>query len=430
MLFLGVPLYYYTFLLSKEPITFERMEQIDILIDWLRFQPLVQATARTVIVLLIAWLSFYAARTVLLRWIARLIRKTRTRFDDVLMEHGVLRRVALLAPIVVLYYGAGWLPGPEAYALQVVNATLTVVVLLVVGAAINAAQEVIAGYDARAEVPVKSYTQIAKIIIYVVGTLIATAVLTGKSPWVLLSGVGALMAVVILVFRDTILSLVASFTIASNRMVRVGDWIEAPDFGADGDVVDVALHTVKVQNWDKTITSIPTHKLVEVSFKNWRGMQESGGRRIKRALHLDMNTARFCDEEMLDRFEAIELIRDYVRERRQVVDSDNAERKVNVSELVNGRRLTNVGTFRAYVVAYLRSHPRIHQDMTFLVRHRAPTPQGLPLEIYVFTTTTVWGEYEGIQSDIFDHLLAAVPRFGLKVFQEPTGAELGQALSA
>jgi miniconductance mechanosensitive channel len=213
-------------------------------------------------------------------------------------------------------------------------------------------------------------------------------------------------------------------------MVRIGDWIEAPDFGADGDVIDVALHTVKVQNWDKTITSIPTHKLVEVSFKNWRGMQESGGRRIKRALHLDMNTARFCDEEMLDRFEAIELICDYVRERRQVVDSDNAERKVNVSELVNGRRLTNVGTFRAYVVAYLRSHPRIHQDMTFLVRHRAPTPQGLPLEIYVFTTTTVWGEYEGIQSDIFDHLLAAVPRFGLKVFQEPTGAELGQALSA
>jgi miniconductance mechanosensitive channel len=212
-------------------------------------------------------------------------------------------------------------------------------------------------------------------------------------------------------------------------MIRVGDWIEAPDFGADGDVIEVALHTVKVQNWDKTITSIPTHKLVEVSFKNWRGMQESGGRRIKRSLHLDMNTARFCDEEMLDRFEAIELIRDYVRERRQVVALDNSARKVDVSELVNGRRLTNVGTFRAYVVAYLRSHPHIHQDMTFLVRHRAPTPQGLPLEIYVFTTTTEWVAYEGIQSDIFDHLLAVVPRFGLRVFQEPTGAELAGALS-
>ena len=405
------------------------MEQIDILTAWLRAQPLALATARTFAVLLISWISYYVARTVLLRWLARLIRRTQTKIDDILLERGVLRRVALLAPVVVLYYGAGALPGPTAYVLQIVNAALTVVVLLVLGSAIDAFQDIIADYDARTEVPIKSYTQIAKIVIYVLGTLITTAVLTGKSPWVLLSGVGALMAVVILVFRDTILSLVASFTIASNRMIRVGDWIEAPDFGADGDVIEVALHTVKVQNWDKTITSIPTHKLVEVSFKNWRGMQESGGRRIKRSLHLDMNTARFCDEEMLDRFEAIELIRNYVRERRQVVASDNSARKVDVSELVNGRRLTNVGTFRAYVVAYLRSHPHIHQDMTFLVRHRAPTPQGLPLEIYVFTTTTEWGAYEGIQSDIFDHLLAVVPRFGLRVFQEPTGAELAGALS-
>lgn len=405
------------------------MEQIDILTAWLRAQPLALATARTFAVLLISWVSYYVARTVLLRWLARLIRRTQTKIDDILLERGVLRRVALLAPVVVLYYGAGALPGPTAYVLQIVNAALTVVVLLVLGSAIDAFQDIIADYDARTEVPIKSYTQIAKIVIYVLGTLITTAVLTGKSPWVLLSGVGALMAVVILVFRDTILSLVASFTIASNRMIRVGDWIEAPDFGADGDVIEVALHTVKVQNWDKTITSIPTHKLVEVSFKNWRGMQESGGRRIKRSLHLDMNTARFCDEEMLDRFEAIELIRDYVRERRQVVASDNSARKVDVSELVNGRRLTNVGTFRAYVVAYLRSHPHIHQDMTFLVRHRAPTPQGLPLEIYVFTTTTEWVAYEGIQSDIFDHLLAVVPRFGLRVFQEPTGAELAGALS-
>jgi miniconductance mechanosensitive channel len=405
------------------------MEQIDILTAWLRAQPLALATARTFAVLLISWISYYVARTVLLRWLARLIRRTQTKIDDILLERGVLRRVALLAPVVVLYYGAGALPGPTAYVLQIVNAALTVVVLLVLGSAIDAFQDIIADYDARTEVPIKSYTQIAKIVIYVLGTLITTAVLTGKSPWVLLSGVGALMAVVILVFRDTILSLVASFTIASNRMIRVGDWIEAPDFGADGDVIEVALHTVKVQNWDKTITSIPTHKLVEVSFKNWRGMQESGGRRIKRSLHLDMNTARFCDEEMLDRFEAIELIRDYVRERRQVVALDNSARKVDVSELVNGRRLTNVGTFRAYVVAYLRSHPHIHQDMTFLVRHRAPTPQGLPLEIYVFTTTTEWVAYEGIQSDIFDHLLAVVPRFGLRVFQEPTGAELAGALS-
>jgi miniconductance mechanosensitive channel len=299
--------------------------------------------------------------------------------------------------------------------------------LLIVGASINALQDMLSEHDARSDVPMKSYAQIAKIIIYVIGTLMTIGVLTGQSPWALLSGLGALMAVIILVFRDTILSLVASFTIASNRLVKVGDWIEAPGFGADGDVIDIALHTVKVQNWDKTITTIPTYKLVETSFKNWRGMQESGGRRIKRAIHLDTNTVRFCDEEMLTRFEKIQYIAGYVQQRRQEVDSDNKQRTADLSEPVNGRRLTNVGTFRAYVVAYLRNHQNIHQDMTFLVRQLAPTPQGLPLEIYVFTNTTVWSEYESIQSDIFDHLLAVVPRFDLRVFQEPAGSDFGGA---
>ncbi|MDP7447820.1 MAG: mechanosensitive ion channel, partial [Candidatus Latescibacteria bacterium] len=305
----------------------------------------------------------------------------------------------------------------------IVNAALAIVFLLVAGAGINALQEALTEYDARSDVPIKSYAQIVKIVIYVVGGLMTIAVLTGQSPWALLSGVGALMAVIILVFRDTILSLVASFTIASNRLVKVGDWIEAPGFGADGDVIDIALHTVKVQNWDKTITTIPTYKLVETSFKNWRGMQDSGGRRIKRAIHLDMNTVRFCDEEMLGRFEKFELIAGYVRSRRQEVEADNSQRQADLSELVNGRRLTNVGTFRAYVAAYLHSHPDIHEDMTFLVRQLAPTPKGLPLEIYVFTTTTAWGEYESIQSDIFDHLLAVAPQFDLRVFQEPAGSD-------
>ena len=295
--------------------------------------------------------------------------------------------------------------------------------LLIVGAGINAFQDAISDYNARSDVPIKSYAQIAKILGYIVGALMTVAVLTGKSPWVLLSGIGALMAVIILVFRDTILSLVASFTIASNRLVKVGDWIEAPTFGADGDVVDIALHTVKVQNWDKTITTIPTYKLVETSFKNWRGMQDSGGRRIKRAIHLDMNTVNFCDADMLARFEKFELIADYVNQRRHEVEADNTRQQTDLSELVNGRRLTNLGTFRAYVAAYLRSHPKIHADMTFLVRQLAPTPRGLPLEIYVFTTTTVWADYEGIQSDIFDHLLAVVPQFDLRVFQEPTGGD-------
>ena len=398
-------------------------ELLDLLGGWSADHPNAWTSLRAVAVLLAAWASFHVARTVLLRWIGRLIRTSRTHIDDVLLDNDVLRRTALLAPVLVIYYGIEMFPGPTQYLLQVVNAGLCTVFLLIVGAGINAFQDAISGYDARSDVPIKSYAQIAKILVYIVGALMTVAVLTGKSPWVLLSGIGALMAVIILVFRDTILSLVASFTIASNRLVKVGDWIEAPTFGADGDVVDIALHTVKVQNWDKTITTIPTYKLVETSFKNWRGMQDSGGRRIKRAIHLDMNTVRFCDADMLARFEKFELIADYVNQRRHEVEADNSRQQTDLSELVNGRRLTNLGTFRAYVAAYLRSHPKIHADMTFLVRQLAPTPRGLPLEIYVFTTTTVWADYEGIQSDIFDHLLAVVPQFDLRVFQEPTGGD-------
>ena len=398
-------------------------ELLDLLGGWSADHPNAWTSLRAVAVVLAAWGSFHVARTVLLRWIGRLIRTSRTQIDDVLLDNDVLRRTALLAPVLVIYYGIEMFPGPTQYLLQVVNAGLCIVFLLIVGAGINAFQDAISGYDARSDVPIKSYAQIAKILVYIVGALMTVAVLTGKSPWVLLSGIGALMAVIILVFRDTILSLVASFTIASNRLVKVGDWIEAPTFGADGDVVDIALHTVKVQNWDKTITTIPTYKLVETSFKNWRGMQDSGGRRIKRAIHLDMNTVRFCDADMLARFEKFELIADYVNQRRHAVEADNSRQQTDLSELVNGRRLTNLGMFRAYVAAYLRSHPKIHADMTFLVRQLAPTPQGLPLEIYVFTTTTVWADYEGIQSDIFDHLLAVVPQFDLRVFQEPTGGD-------
>ncbi len=405
-------------------------EFIEALTLWFAEHPLKGQAAYTAGLFLVAWVAHLLARRVLLRAMSHLIQASSTKLDDVLLHQGVLNRAALLLPVLVFYYGAEGLPGSTETALQVVNAALLMVVLLVAGAAVGALQEATADYDARTEVPIKSYAQIFKIVLYVIGGLMTVAVLTGRSPWVLLSGVGAVMAVVILVFRDTLLSLTASFTIASNRLVKVGDWIEVPTFGADGDVIDIALHTVKVQNWDKTITTIPTHKLVDVSFKNWRGMQDSGGRRIKRAIHIDMNSIRFCDAEMLQRFERFELIRHYLDSRQKEVEEHNAESRVDASELVNGRRLTNVGTFRAYVAAYLRSHPRIRQDMTFLIRQLAPAAQGLPLEIYVFTNTTVWADYEGIQSDIFDHLLAVVPRFGLRVYQEPAGSDFAAALHA
>ncbi|MEC8930424.1 MAG: mechanosensitive ion channel domain-containing protein [Candidatus Latescibacterota bacterium] len=390
---------------------------------WINTHGAAAPFVRVVAVLILAWVSNVVTRQVLVHWIGGLIRTTRTRVDDVLLQRDVLRRMALLAPVIVLYYGADALPGDQALVRQAVSATLMLVLLLITGAMINAFQELSNDFASASEVPIKSYAQIVKLVVYILGGLMTVAVLTGRSPWVLLSGVGALMAVIILVFRETILNIVASVTITANRLVRVGDWIEAPAFGADGDVIDIALHTVKVQNWDKTITTIPTYKLVETSFKNWRGMSESGGRRIKRAIYIDMSTIRLCDQKMLERFERFELLSDDLRARRAEVERYNEEKGVNTEELINGRRLTNVGSFRAYVAAYLRKHPKIHQDLTFLIRQLAPTPKGLPIEIYVFTNDIEWANYEGIQADIFDHLLAVVPMFELRVFQEPTGAD-------
>jgi miniconductance mechanosensitive channel len=390
---------------------------------WFAVHEMAASLVRLLVVLALAALSNVVTRQVLVRWIGGLIRTTRTKADDVLLQHNVLRRLALLAPVIVLYYGADALPGDLEMVRQVVSATLLLVLLMVTGAVINAFQDLSGDFASASEVPIKSYAQIVKLVVYILGGLMTVAVLTGRSPWVLMSGIGALMAVIILVFRDTILNIVASITITANRLVRVGDWIEAPAFGADGDVIDIALHTVKIQNWDKTITTIPTYKLVETSFKNWRGMSESGGRRIKRAIYIDMNTIKLCDTQMLERFERFELLAEGLRQRRAEVERYNAEHVTDTQELINGRRLTNVGTLRAYIIAYLRQHPRIHQDLTFLVRQLAPTSNGLPIEIYVFTRDIEWVKYEEIQADIFDHLLAVMPMFDLRIFQEPTGAD-------
>ena len=380
-------------------------------------------SGQTAFLLGLAWLSYYLARNVFLRVLERLIRGSRTDLDDVLLDTGVLRRSAMLVPVGVLFFGAGVLPGHPELIRQLLAGVVAVLGLLIGGSVLSALDEFYARLPIAEKAPIKSYLQIARIAMYVSGSLVVVALMLGRSPLGLLSGIGAMTAVVLLIFRDTILSLVASIQIHSQNLVDEGDWIEAPAFGADGDVIDISLHTVQVQNWDKTITTIPTPKLIDASFKNWRGMKESGGRRIKRSLFIDMQTIRICSDEMLERFEKFELIREYVRERRREVADYNASSAVDTGPLINGRRLTNVGTFRAYVIAYLRRHPRIRQDLTFLVRQLQPGDAGLPIEIYVFTNDTVWANYEGIQADIFDHLLAVVPEFDLRVFQQPAGAD-------
>ena len=257
--------------------------------------------------------------------------------------------------------------------------------------------------------------------------MVVVSLLANQSPVVFLSGLGALTAVLMLVFRDTILSLVASLQIMSNDMIRIGDWVSMPQANADGDVIDIALHTVKIQNWDKTITTIPTYKFISESFKNWRGMSESGGRRIKRSLAIDMSSVRFLTDEEIEDFSRWELLRGYMGEKKGLL----SERRSKVGELgdevvPDPRSLTNIGTFRAYVNEYLRANPKIHKEMTLLVRQLAPSPQGLPIEIYCFTNDTAWARYEGIQGDIFDHLLAVLPQFGLEAFQEPAGSDFGR----
>ena len=306
-----------------------------------------------------------------------------------------------------------------------------IIIIAVVFAISGALSLVVVLYRRRPDAqsrPIKGYIQLLKIAVYAVGVVLSIAILMDNSPLILLSGMGAMAAVLLLIFKDTILSLVASVQLTSNDMIHVGDWIEMPSLNADGDVIDIALHTVKVQNWDKTITAVPTHRLIAESFKNWRGMQESGGRRIKRALYIDLTSIRFLSPEERDELRRVALIDEYLAKKKQEIEVWNAALTEGGKDAVNARRVTNIGTFRAYALSYLRAHPQINENMTLLVRQLAPGAQGLPLEIYCFTATTAWAAYEDVQSDIFDHLMAILPAFHLRQFQEPSGWDYALAI--
>ena len=375
------------------------------------------------LILTIGFVAYYIARFIVTSIVVRIFRKTATKIDDILIEKGVLNKLSYLVPVVVIYnlveiYGipeSKW----ELFS-RIIFSLVTMVVVSAINSLLSVINTIYAQNKFSNKVNIKSYLQIVRLILNLFAILLIIAILSGKSPMYLLSGIGALTAVLMLVFKDTILSFVSSIQITSNDLFKVGDWIEAPQFGADGDVIDIALHTIKVQNWDKTITTIPTHKLIESSFKNWRGMSESGGRRIKRSINIDMNSIKFCDNSMMDKYQKIDLLNDYIKNKISDINQDNSYTKNNDS-IVNSRNLTNVGTFRAYIHAYLRNNSKIHKEMTFLVRQLTPNSEGLPIEIYVFSNDVNWISYEEIQADIFDHLLAAIKEFDLRVFQNPTG---------
>lgn len=378
-----------------------------------------------VALLFLAWLSYLLAKFILTRVVTRIVDRTRTDYDDILLNEGLLNRVSSLIPLAVIHEFAHYMPIAEGLTLRITEALMGLVIMLAAGNGINSLLQLFNRSEKMRNKPIKGYFQILKIIVYIWGVIIIFGMITGQNPWDLLAGLGALTAVIILIFKDTILSFVASLQISSYDLVAVGDWITFPKYGADGDVIDIALHTVKVQNFDKTITVIPTYKLVEDAYKNWRGMQQTGGRRIMRAINIDLSSIKFCDDEMLQRFEEFTLLKDYLAKKKKDIQEWNDKLHLEGEQkLLNGRRLTNIGTFRAYVAAYLQNRDDIHKDFTFLIRQLEAGSEGVPLQIYVFTTTTVWTEYEAIQADIFDHLFAIMPRFELKVFQYPTGSDI------
>lgn len=389
--------------------------------------PILAAAAVFVGLTLAAFVVNWVMKKILLRAYTHLIGRARRR-DGEAARNSMVHRLANIVPALVFMAGIRFIPDlPDLFVKVVGNVTLSFIVVMLSLAASAGLAILNIFYMRRpgaADHPIKGYLQVVRIAIFFVATIIVVSTLVDKSPVILLSGLGALAAVLMLVFQDTLLSLVASIQISSNDMVRVGDWIEMPQLNADGFVIDMALHTVKVQNWDKTITTLPMKRLITDPFKNWRGMFESGGRRIKRAMYIDQTSIHFLTEEERAHLYKFNLLRDYLDNKTQEIDDWNSQLAAQGLEIMNMRRITNIGTFRAYVQAYLNSHPGINQDMLLLARQLGPGENGLPIEIYAFTKDVRWAFYEGVQADIFDHLYAILPEFGLKPFQHPTGADL------
>ncbi len=403
-------------------------EEFETIQSWLEQHPDIETLTYLTLLLVGSWLANFIVKKILLRGVLTGLTYTPAGPDVQMIERNIVARFANVVPALVIAYGIASVPHLAEEVVIVINNVCKAFIVVTIARGLSGVLTVINTiYERRPdshERPIKGYIQVVKIAIYVVTAILVIAALIDRSPVILLSGLGAMAAVLMLVFQDTLLSLVASIQISSHDIIRVGDWIEMPNLNADGEVIDIALHTVKVQNWDKTITFIPTKRFISDSFKNWRGMQQSGGRRVKRSLWLDQQSIHFLSEEERKALYRFRLLRNYLNDKQEEIDKWNQQLEEAGKEPVNTRRISNIGSFRAYVREYLHNHPRIHQEMTLMVRQLEPTSDGLPLEVYCFTNTIVWAEYEGIQSDIFDHLLSILPEFGLRVFQHPSGLDM------
>ena len=409
---------------------------IEFIMNWFTGYGVDGSTARflstgilVIFIMLLSIFANYITKKVVLRVLSLFIENNKFKWDNVMLERRVFHKLSRIVPAIIIYSFATVFSEQMSIIIQRFSLAYIVLVgILVIDALLNSVDDIYRNYELSKNKPIKGYLQVVKIFVYIIGGIVIIATIIGQNPLLLLSGIGALTAVLLLVFKDSLLGLVAGIQLSSNDMIRLGDWIEMPKYGANGDVIDISLNTVKVENFDKTITTIPTYALVSDSFKNWRGMTQSGGRRIERSVYIDTTSIAFCTDEMLEEFEKIHYLADYIRNKKNEMALYNLENNSDVSHSVNARRLTNIGTFRAYVQSYLKNHPKIHKEMIQMVRQLPPGENGLPLEIYAFTNDTAWNNYETIQSDIFDHLLAVVPQFGLRIFQKPTGYDIRLAL--
>ncbi|UWG99099.1 mechanosensitive ion channel family protein [Dehalobacter sp. DCM] len=376
------------------------------------------------LVLLICLAAFFITIKVFLRIISYYIHRNRIKWDDIILDRKVFHYLAHFVPAVIIYLSAPDFPDYASIIERVAIVYMTVFGFITIHALLNAAEDIYNTFNVSKFRPIRSIIQALKIFFWIIGGILIIAVIINRSPLLLLSGIGVMSAVILLIFRDSLLGLVAGIQIATNDMVRLGDWIEMPKYGADGDVVDISLNTVKVKNFDNTITTVPTYALISESFKNWRNMLESGGRRIKRSIFIDSSSIRFCTDDMLEKFKKFQYLTAYIENKEHVLAEHNLKHGIDDKQSVNSRRLTNIGTFRAYLHFYLQNHPEINTTMVRMARQLPITEHGIPIEIYAFTKDTTWETYEAVQADIFDHIMAIVPEFDLRIYQSPTGYDL------
>lgn len=392
---------------------------------------------QVIIILLImgiAYLANYVVRLVVVNTVGKIVKHTKATWDDELFNRKVLTNfIRIVAPILIYIFiplafakDSEWLD----FLRRVCMIYIIAVMLRFLSSLISSIFNIYNKKEQFKDRPLKGLMQTFQVLLFFMGGIIIISILINKSPATLFAGLGASAAILMLVFKDSIMGFVSGIQLSANNMLRAGDWITVPAYGADGTVLEVTLNTVKIRNWDNTITTLPPYALISGSFVNWRGMEESGGRRIMRSINIDMNSVRFCTKEMLDKYKKISLLADYIERTQQEFEKYNEEQSIDASVVVNGRRQTNLGVFRAYLTAYLKNLPAANKDMTLMVRYLQPTEQGIPVQLYFFSAIKSWIPYEGVQADVFDHILAIVPEFDLQVFQNPSGSDVRQLVRA